>query len=505
MSDKNVIAIVSHSRPECLKINLERLLENEGLENYWVYFFLDYGFNPDCLRVIKWFKKHHKHIRCKMQTEMDSKKSPVPAFYNIFDGYREAVKYAAEFVLPLEEDIIPSNDYLKFHEEVYSKFLSKYDRVFCCCHKIRWETESPGDPNIVIADYNLTSPSCVSVENIKKYILPVINDDLFMQNPVEYNTRHFSTLRNPPTRHTHHDGQLERIGESNKLWSLRPDQARSMHIGVGGLYSGGQGPTGSLDEKINWYKERLEYSKELKKHSNSPRDIVVIPKTIEPWDNIELDVDRTKAKSSTWLFDGNNSFKSYVEGNKLAMPEIIIKNSDTVIDVKIPFSLRKEDLGKVYNEAMETAKSDWVLLLDHDIFLVDPNWYRKSVEAVDKIGKQAGWITVGTNAIGNPLQKLHNNPTQDMDWHLKYSQELDKQYRGLVEDVTSAYWPNTPRLLSGLFILTHKQAWEDAGKFPLDMFLGLDNEYHKRLVNKGYKLFMIKDLYLYHRYYRLWK
>lgn len=500
----NVISIVCHSRPECLQMVLMNLLKNKELENYLVYFFLDYRFNTDIIKVINCFKKEHKKIRIKCRTGIESEKSPMPAFYNIMTSYKEAAEFAEEFVLPLEEDILPSYDYLRFHEEIYYKYLNKYDRLFCCCHKIRWETEKEGRPDVVIADYNLTSPSCISVKNIKNLIIPLLDSPNFMENPSEFNRTHWNDLRNPPGHHIHHDGQLERIGESNKMWSLRPDQARSMHIGIGGAFCGGIGPTGTIEEKIKWYKDKIKSPDELRKFSNSPRDIVVINPEIPKWDTIKLDINRDLAKSSTWLFDNNNAFKSYIEGDNLAMPEIIIKEPNTKIDVVVPFSLKKEELGDLYNDTMENAKNDWVLLLDHDIFLVDPNWYRKSVEAVEKVGKQAGWITVGTNAIGNPLQKLHNNQTQDMDWHLQFSEHISKKFKGLVEDITPQYWPNTPRLLSGLFILTHKEAWNKAGGFPKG-FLGVDNEYHKRLVNTGYRLFLIKDLYIYHRYYRLWK
>jgi len=39
-----------------------------------------------------------------------------------------------------------------------------------------------------------------------------------------------------PNVHTHHDGVLERIMLANDLFTIKPDQTRSMRVGLSGIY-----------------------------------------------------------------------------------------------------------------------------------------------------------------------------------------------------------------------------------------------------------------------------
>lgn len=47
----------------------------------------------------------------------------------------------------------------------------------------------------------------------------------------------FGNLRIAPFDHTHHDGSLERIMLASNLFALKPDQARSMHVGLSGIFA----------------------------------------------------------------------------------------------------------------------------------------------------------------------------------------------------------------------------------------------------------------------------
>ena len=171
-----------------------------------------------------------------------------------------------------------------------------------------------------------------------------------------------------------------------------------------------------------------------------------------------------------------------------------------IIDqIRIPFKPDKM-LGAAYNEIAE-AVIDWVLIIDHDVLIIPPNWYYMCLEAIDKVGYKAGWITCMTNKIGCPLQRAHNNPTQDMNWHYDYAYDMYKKYRGQLEDVTDINgWK-----FSGMFILTHRQALSDIGRIPDNKFIGVDNWIYDRMKEHGYRMYIMKDFYVYHSYRRLWK
>lgn len=167
------------------------------------------------------------------------------------------------------------------------------------------------------------------------------------------------------------------------------------------------------------------------------------------------------------------------------------------IDVRIPYEPGKA-LGYSCNRALETVE-DWVLILDHDVFLVNPHWYDISLRAIETVGHAAGFITCVTNAIGCPLQRAHVGNSQDMDFHLQTAMEIETAQSGIVEEING-----TRHVFSGFFILTHKKAWLDAGGFE-NKFIGMDNAYHRAVVRAGYKAYVMRDLYVYHRYKRLWK
>jgi hypothetical protein len=313
----NTIVITGYRRPELFKIQCNQLLkEKEEFDKYKLHLFLDYGFHPDYYKVISWLKTLHRNIKLTIRTEEESKKSPLPAFYNIMDSYRAAVEESDEFVIVMEEDMIVTQDYLRFNRVCYELFLSKYSRIFCVCHKRRPEIELKGNINILIGDYQLTSPSCVSVKVIKELMIPTMSNPLFFANPIYYNQMFFTTSKNKPDVHIHHDGQIERIAEINNMFSIKPDQTRSMHVGVGGQHSGSKYTIdGSLNDKVAKYYELMSLgTEELRKYAeNFKEDIVVTNLDNETWDNLILDPTRTLSKASSWHYDEDNEFERYID------------------------------------------------------------------------------------------------------------------------------------------------------------------------------------------------
>ena len=193
-----------------------------------------------------------------------------------------------------------------------------------------------------------------------------------------------------------------------------------------------------------------------------------------------------------------------------------MSSNSIFIDVKIPWQPGKK-LGYAINRAMETVQS-WVLILDHDVFLsLNPYWYDICINAIKKVGQTAGWITCTTNQIGCPLQKADYNhakkdynysseyDTHDFRRHFELSEEIYKRNKGKVLDITdqARRWK-----LSGFFILTNAHVYYHVKKkfgLPNDKFLGWDNYYNDRILELGYKIFLMQDLYVFHGYKRLWK
>tara|TARA_R110002051_G_scaffold221410_1_gene285013 strand:- start:1166 stop:2107 length:942 start_codon:yes stop_codon:yes gene_type:complete len=312
----NVIAVTAWRRPEFLAVYLDQLKKNKELPNYLVHFFVEVDPHEDTDTIINRFKEYHGEDKVRV-TYRTERKSACPAAYNIMDSYRIAVEEASEYVLLGEEDIVPSQDYLRFCERAYNKFLKPYDNLFCVAHKRRQDPQD-GHSHLLMGDTQCTSPMIVSVEDIKKYMLPLYSLPYYFSNPIVFNSQHYPHSRINPGQHYDHDGQIERIIEKNGLFALKPDQARTAHIGFYGGVSF-EGMDLDLDEKIEIIKAAV-FDEEKLNELHSKYDKRALPTEIATcdlkdyeWDDLELDLDRDRCISSSWWYDPENTFKEYME------------------------------------------------------------------------------------------------------------------------------------------------------------------------------------------------
>ena len=167
-------------------------------------------------------------------------------------------------------------------------------------HKRRPEAEKDGDPEMLLGDYQCTSLSVISTETINKYLRPVLSDSLLYCNPVLFYSLNYPLSRIAPMDHTHHDGAIERIMDANKLFVLKPDQTRSMHVGLSGVFCKGKAPEGTFEERISQWRDLIKDGDKLRSLSNLPEDLVVTDPKGPDWEELNLDLDRDKCKASSW-------------------------------------------------------------------------------------------------------------------------------------------------------------------------------------------------------------
>ena len=309
----NVIAITFYNKPELLYLYLEQLEKSGELQKYKLRLHTEEGYHEEEDYVINDFKQRNPDVDTKVYVKKKVN-CPMAGFYNILTSYLISAEESSDFVIIGEEDMLPTEDYLTFNRQCYDQFLSKYDRIFCVAHKRRPEAEIVGNPESVIGDYQLTSPSCISVDAIKKYLFPYMSDKMYFENPILFNNIHFNNLRIAPYDHTHHDGALERIMLANNLFAIKPDQTRSMHVGLSGIFCKGQPPQGTFDERIVQWRELIKDGDRLRSLSTMPHDMVVTDPKGPEWSELFLDTDRSKS-TSQWFYDPDNIFKEYIDEN----------------------------------------------------------------------------------------------------------------------------------------------------------------------------------------------
>lgn len=162
------------------------------------------------------------------------------------------------------------------------------------------------------------------------------------------------------------------------------------------------------------------------------------------------------------------------------------------IQVMIPYDTRGQ-LATAYNRAMERSTSEWVLFIDHDVFLCNKHWYQMSIDAIEQVGDKTGWISAVTNRIGNPAQRVEDAPRgHDLEKHIDFSRKQYIKYGSKVERI--------PGAMSGFWILTSKTAWRKCGGFDENRkrLLGVDNKYSAALSQAGYPHYRMPGLYVYH-------
>jgi hypothetical protein len=308
----NVIAITIYNKPDLLYLYLEQLEKSGELENYKLRLHTEEGYDPEEDKVIEDFKKRNPNVDTKLYVKQKIN-CPLVGFHNILSSYPMSAAEADEFVIIGEEDMLPTEDYIRFNRVCYEKYLSKYDRIFAIAHKRRPEVEQQGYGDVLMGDHQLTSPSCISVKAIDNYVTPYLQDELFFSNPIAYNMQRFNNLRIAPHDHTHHDGALERMMLANNLFALKPDQARSMHVGLSGIFCRGNPPQGTLEQRIAQWRELIKDGDKLRSLSTIPSDIVVTSPQGPYWEDLKLDTERSLSKASTWFYDDENQFKDYIK------------------------------------------------------------------------------------------------------------------------------------------------------------------------------------------------
>lgn len=245
--------------------------------------------------------------------------------------------------------------------------------------------------------------------------------------------------------------------------------------------------------------------------SNTPKIMCTIPITRDMKQrygtslNLEIGKAKRLAKRGLVRIVGD-----YKEKQKLIIsskPKRVANgnNNDICRDgLKIPWIVpyaKNGNIGYAYNEAMTNMVEDWVLFTDQDIYMVNPLWFDICVNAIMNVGHRAGWITCFTNRIKCKFQVAPNinKNTDDMMYHHKYAKNLYDTNKGKIKDLTYARGGK----FSGMFILTHKKAWEAAGGFNENIgFFGVDCSYYSMLKKAGYKVYIMQDLYVYHGYFR---
>ncbi len=170
-------------------------------------------------------------------------------------------------------------------------------------------------------------------------------------------------------------------------------------------------------------------------------------------------------------------------------------------EVKIPYGLNG-DLATAYNQAIESANTEWVLLLDHDVFVsCNPYWYDICLNAINKAPDKAALLTCVTSFLSffkGPRRKFpqtsyYQEKSDIIGRHIRTAELVWRKHTTTLTKIET-------HTVAGFFMLVKKSVWEkikfrDAGKGVAE----IDWDYCKRLLKNGYEMYEMTGLYVYHR------
>ena len=159
-----------------------------------------------------------------------------------------------------------------------------------------------------------------------------------------------------------------------------------------------------------------------------------------------------------------------------------------------------KDLGFYYNEIIdkyegEEYNDDWICLLDHDARFLTDKWYPTLESNILEHGQEVKLFTCKTNRVWCPYQKVEHLYTEDRNTeHKKYALSLERK-----EDPTKiTILDDKSILLSGILMVFPCRT---PVKFrEIGECLKVDNYFHLDMMDNGYKVALIDNLYLYHWY-----
>ena len=165
------------------------------------------------------------------------------------------------------------------------------------------------------------------------------------------------------------------------------------------------------------------------------------------------------------------------------------------IEVKIPVD-KGSHLADAYNLALKEGDSEWVLFLDHDVFLCNPRWYAMCLKAIDTLSVNPKAVCITCESGGSWLKKHRNKivpaPIADIEYHIAVSKKYYYKFGNMVQ--------RRHQHATGFFMLLKREVAQEIGFIQKTPSINnVDVDFGTRLMAAGYHIYIMKGLYVYHR------
>ena len=171
-----------------------------------------------------------------------------------------------------------------------------------------------------------------------------------------------------------------------------------------------------------------------------------------------------------------------------------VKKRIMYISVQIPYQPNRK-IAVAYNRALKTSVSDWVLFLDHDVFLCNPYWYEMCIKAIENVKDDPRAALITCYAGGERMKrtlKESGEPVDSITGHIALAEHYYKKHGNDLEEVKEP--------VAGFFMLLNRKIAREIKFVQGDQSINnVDKMFCKKLLSKGYHIYRMSGLYIYHR------
>jgi len=166
------------------------------------------------------------------------------------------------------------------------------------------------------------------------------------------------------------------------------------------------------------------------------------------------------------------------------------------IEVKIPYS-ETGQLADAYNLALTEGDSEWVLFLDHDVFLCcNPHWYDMCVQAIEDLKSDPKAACIACIAGGERHKNRKTRAAVFADriqFHIENAKRAYQQYGNTLV--------RREKHVTGFFLLVNRKIASEIGFVQVKpgRIYNIDIDFGNRVLEAGYHNYTMPGLYVYHR------